>query len=394
MNQSQHFLRRITGHAVFLAGFRPFFTLAIMAGILLPLTWALSFSGQMGFSVPGLTLLQWHAHEMFFGFGWAVLGGFLLTASKNWVKIRGLHGAPLLVAVLLWIFERVAVLYYAEIPTGLRFFAVNAFILYVSTYILWTLIYYRKQDTFKDNYFFVVALPLFISAKLMILNSELYIHGWMMVLGLFRLAFAVMFERTITQFMKNSMNVEVLRNPYLDYSVKFFILLSVFASFLPPVMASVVLLIAGGLLGLRLLFWRPLKGFSTFAIGLSYAGYFGLTVHFIFEAFRILNKLPVVGTLSLHTFTFICMGIVIPAMFIRIAQGHTGRKLQFTLSDRIGIAFMALAAVFRLVMPQVLPQNYLNWVVLAGISWALCFAVIGIRIIPFMWYPRVDGKEH
>jgi uncharacterized protein involved in response to NO len=29
---------------------------------------------------------------MFFGFGWAVLGGFLLTASKNWVKIRGYHG--------------------------------------------------------------------------------------------------------------------------------------------------------------------------------------------------------------------------------------------------------------------------------------------------------------
>ena len=39
------------------------------------------------------SVVQWHAHEMFFGFGWAVMGGFLLTSTKNWVHIRGYHGA-------------------------------------------------------------------------------------------------------------------------------------------------------------------------------------------------------------------------------------------------------------------------------------------------------------
>jgi hypothetical protein len=33
---------------------------------------------------------------MFFGFGWAVLGGFLLTSTKNWVGVRGYHGTPLI----------------------------------------------------------------------------------------------------------------------------------------------------------------------------------------------------------------------------------------------------------------------------------------------------------
>ena len=43
---------------------------------------------------------------MFFGFGWAVLGGFLLTATRNWVKIRGYHGLALIYLVIVWLAER------------------------------------------------------------------------------------------------------------------------------------------------------------------------------------------------------------------------------------------------------------------------------------------------
>jgi hypothetical protein len=41
-----------------------------------------------------------------FGFGWAVLGGFLLTSTKNWVQIRGYHGAALVFLAAAWLFER------------------------------------------------------------------------------------------------------------------------------------------------------------------------------------------------------------------------------------------------------------------------------------------------
>ena len=75
------------------AGFRPFFALACLSGIVLPLLWALMFAGALEAPTAAFTASQWHAHEMFFGFGWAMLAGFLLTASKNWVKIRGYHGA-------------------------------------------------------------------------------------------------------------------------------------------------------------------------------------------------------------------------------------------------------------------------------------------------------------
>jgi uncharacterized protein involved in response to NO len=61
--------------------------------------WALIFSGTLAPPPAPFSPSQWHAHEMFFGFGWAVLGGFLLTSTKNWVKIRGYHGTALILLV-------------------------------------------------------------------------------------------------------------------------------------------------------------------------------------------------------------------------------------------------------------------------------------------------------
>ena len=87
---------RFLNHPVWLVGFRPFFTLACLAGLSLPIIWALIFSGLVPAPETPFTAVQWHAHEMFFGFGWAVLGGFLLTSTKNWVNIRGYHGAALI----------------------------------------------------------------------------------------------------------------------------------------------------------------------------------------------------------------------------------------------------------------------------------------------------------
>lgn len=81
-----------SAHPFWLLGFRPFFSLAILAGIILPMLWALIYAENMAAPVTDFSSMQWHAHEMFFGFGWAVLGGFLLTASRSWVKVRGYYG--------------------------------------------------------------------------------------------------------------------------------------------------------------------------------------------------------------------------------------------------------------------------------------------------------------
>ena len=96
-----------SGHPLWLAGFRPFFALACLAGASLPLAWVLMLSGVLPMpSSLARPALQWHSHEMFFGFGWAMLGGFLLTSTKNWVGIRGYHGGTLMFLAAAWLFDR------------------------------------------------------------------------------------------------------------------------------------------------------------------------------------------------------------------------------------------------------------------------------------------------
>lgn len=382
-------------HPLLLVGFRPMFSLAMISGILLPLVWASFFSGLI--SVPvGLNPLSWHAHEMFYGFGWAVLGGFLLTASKNWVKIRGLHGAPLLLLAFFWILERY-IMFTPDFLGGLpllRLALLNLYMTGISFYVLWSLWCYRKNDTFSDNFFFFLILVSFFIAKNLLLSSALFAAGISMTTGLFRLAFAVMFERTMTQFMKSTENIQLTRNTTLDYSIKFCVLFSIFESFFPLKIAGVLLILTGLLLFVRLLFWSPIVGFRKFGNAIMYIGYLGLVLNLVFEGSNRLGYTIGTNTTALHTFTFITMGVVISGMFVRICQGHTGRPLKFVMTDKLAIFSMLLAAAFRLIATQIYPQYYSLWIGLSGILWSICFFLLGVRLIQFLFKPRIDGREH
>lgn len=390
-------MKKINSLPLFLVGFRPLFPLAMLSAIIFPVLWALVFSGRFNWPSAGLNPMAWHAHEMLFGFGWAVLGGFLLTASKNWVKIRGLHGWPLLALCLFWILERFFILF-PEILGGLNsllwLVCMNLYIVGVAGYVLWSLVRYRQSDSYKDNFFFYLILVLFILSKNLILNADYYKLGIDMSVGLFRLAFAVMFERTMTQFMKNTEAQDLLRNPFLDYGIKILLFLSVFSGLMSQPLAAIVLFAAGLLLLIRWLLWKPQIGFKKFSNATMYIGYLGLVLHLLLEASHQIGYTLGSATTALHTFTFLCMGFVIPSMFIRICQGHTGRKPQFVTSDKVALSFMLLAAFFRLLMPVLVIRYYAMWISIAAILWSLCFLLISIRLVPYCLQPRIDGKEH
>lgn len=389
--------RNFSGHALWLVGFRPFFLLAIVSGTLLPIIWSALLLGWVQLPADSVPSIQWHAHEMLFGFGWAVLGGFLLTASKNWLKIRGMHGNALIFAVTLWLIERAIFWSFPQVfhwPLIPRLLVLNASVLFIGGYVITTLIKYRKQDSFSDNYFFVIGLCLLLVSKSFMLSPQNFAQGYSLAVGIFRLAFAVMFERTITQFMKNAMGENLIRTPYLDLPIKFLVLLAAFQAFLPTTISAILLTAAAVVLLIRFLMWKPQVAFRRFEIGVMYVGYLGLTIHLMLEAAKLMNQLAVVGTISIHVFTFFCMGLIIPAMLIRICQGHTGRKLQFTSSDRFAIGLMGAAAFCRLMATQLWPERYLLWSALSAIGWSLCFLIVGIRLAPFLWQPRIDGRVH
>lgn len=383
----------LASHPLWRVGFRPFFLLGMLAGALLPLGWALVFGGHAGLAASPVDPLRWHAHEMFYGFGWAILGGFLLTATKNWVNVRGHHGGRLIFLSVAWLLERTTLLLGADWPLVLRLLGEQLFLGSIVALLLWTLIRHRNQDSYRDNLFFIVLLPVFIVAKTLLLHGD-FAAGTAMTLALFRLAFLVMLERTLSQFMRAAFQVEIRRDARLDLAIKGLGLLLVATPWLPGALAAGLVLTLAALLLVRLPFWQPLRALRRIDIGIMFVGYLAIAGQLLLRAWEYFFGPAWVGTLPTHLFTFGAMGCVIPAMIVRIAKGHTGRKVSFDAADRGVLHLMLAALAIRTLLPQLAPAHYLLWIDAAALCWLLAFGLLAWRYVPLLLAPRIDGREH
>ncbi|MGZ5569320.1 MAG: NnrS family protein, partial [Limisphaerales bacterium] len=110
--------REYVGPALFSYGFRPFFLGASVWAALAVLLWLPQYFGEI--SVPtAFAPLDWHVHEMIFGYVAAAIAGFLLTAIPNWTGRLPVNGYPLAALVALWMAGRIAVATSAIIGAGI-----------------------------------------------------------------------------------------------------------------------------------------------------------------------------------------------------------------------------------------------------------------------------------
>ena len=95
--------------ALFSFGFRPFFFGgALWAAIAMPL-WIALLTGRVAFATQ-YGAVAWHAHEFLFGYGAAIVVGFLLTAIPNRTGGLPVRGRALLILFTLWASGRLALL--------------------------------------------------------------------------------------------------------------------------------------------------------------------------------------------------------------------------------------------------------------------------------------------
>jgi uncharacterized protein involved in response to NO len=125
-----------------------------------------------------------------------------------------------------------------------------------------------------------------------------------------------------------------------------------------------------------------------------YLGYLAIVAQLLIAALPPPGTLGWVGTVAVHAFTFGAMGLVIPAMIIRIANGHTGRKVIFGRFEKAVLWIMIAAFLLRLVGPQLAPAAYLRWLELAAACWFVAFGLLAWRFIPQLAQARIDGREH
>lgn len=119
--------RRHSGAVLFRNAFRPFF---LGAGLWAIITLSIRIAELSGYGISGLAfgdLNRWHAHELLFGYGSAVVAGFALTAIPNWTGRLPVAGTALAVLFGLWIAGRVAALL-PQLPPAAHFAVDVAFL--------------------------------------------------------------------------------------------------------------------------------------------------------------------------------------------------------------------------------------------------------------------------
>lgn len=380
-------------HPLFALGFRTLFPLACLAGLVLPLLWALIFTGAVQpaptFALPPL---HWHAHEMFFGFGMAALGGFLLTATKNWVGVRGWHGGALIFLAATWLLDRFAMSFGANWPPALFWTASLLFQVGIVTMLMHTLLKQRLKGS--DNYFFWIALPLFVLAKGLMLHDGTYVAGWNMSLALFRFAFLIMLERTQVQFMRHAFRLDIRCDPALDMPIKWLAITLACVEWLPVPLGGLGELVLALLLIERFCYWHPRQAFTRLDVGIMYFGYLMIIAQLLVSGIGRFTDLPWTGTVAVHLFTVGVMGTILPAMIVRISKGHTGRNVVFEPADKAVLWIMLAGLVARVVAPQIHPGGYFMWLHLAATCWLIGFAILLWRYLPFLLAPRADGRAH
>ena len=378
------------GFALWRLGFRPFYLFAAAFGALSIACWALEFSGLLRRAC--LRGPIWHAHEMLFGFVFAVVVGFLFTAGRNWSGRPTPTGRTLQALVLLWLAGRVLVL----TPFGWAAAVANvAFPLAAAVALARPFIAAGN----RRNYFFVGLLVAMSLAVLAVHLGELGVVpglGWAGIrLGLDLVLFivSVMTGRVLVMFSNNGVaGAGAVRNPTLEKLASGAILLLALSDVVPlpsALLASIAATATVFHLARCVLLktWRVLNEPIVWVLHVATAW---IPIHLALRALAALGTVP--GSVATHALTVGVLGGLIVGMITRTARGHTGRPLRGGASEAAMFALVLAAAPVRVFVPLFAPAATIVAVLASAALWCAGFGLYAIRYWPILTRPRVDGR--
>lgn len=100
-------LRSYRGPVLFSYGFRPFFLFGAAWAALAVALWLAMLTGHLTLPT-SMAPIDWHVHELIYGYVPAVVAGFLLTAVPNWTGRLPVVGTPLAWLFACWLAGRAA----------------------------------------------------------------------------------------------------------------------------------------------------------------------------------------------------------------------------------------------------------------------------------------------
>ncbi len=380
-------------------GFRPFFLSGAIFSIIAITLWILMYKGTLELSPFG-SGYWWHIHEMIFGFGCAIIAGFLLTAVQNWTGVRGAQGGTLLGLFALWLSARVLLLFPDILGYTLTTIIDLSFLPTVA-YVLAKPIIAIKQ---YRNLFFVPLLILFTLANLEMHLAVSYPQTFSIVYsgyaGVMLVTFlmSVMAGRVTPMFTANgTKTAKVTPLPWLDKAANGTLALAMFSLLLQPIVGfssqffGVIVILAGIFQCIRWLRWRP---WITLGVPLLWSIH--IAIKFIWFGLIVLGVsylIPEIPSNHIwHLLTVGGMGGLILAMISRVSLGHTGRPLQPPKAMTFAYVFISLAALIRALGPLALPEKATIFIDISATCWLIAFVIFAAKYGPMLIAPRKDGR--
>jgi len=360
--------------ALLALGFRPLYLLAgAYAALSVPL-WALQFSGWL----PGANLL-WHAHEMLFGYAFAVIAGFLLTAVRAWTGRPTPTGVALGSIACLWLVARLAAFQSLLLSSVIDLlFALG---------VAWGIGRPIVASGNRNWFFILFVLALGAASIAFQAYPQIALAAGLDVV---LLVIAIMAGRVVPGFTNNAvLGAGARRNRWIEHgALGAVFLILVLDLLVVPVWP--VALAAAALHAARLALWAPLATRGRPILWILHLSYAWVVVHLVLRGLAGLELVP--AALATHALTVGAIGGLTLGMMTRTARGHTARPLQVGAWETAAYVLVHLAAFMRVVVPVAFPRAYVMMVVASGVLWSVAFAIFTAVYIPILTRPRLDGQ--
>ena len=379
------------GFALWNLGFRLLYLLAGLFATLSVPVWMAQYAGWLA----GHTIIAgplWHAHEMLFGYAFAVIVGFLFTAGRNWANQPTPTGATLAAIAALWVAARVLVLAHYALAAAA---ADTAFALAAAAGI--AVPFLRSGN--RRNYFFIALLLGMGLANLAfhlgmagVLDLPVQ-RGLQVGLDLVLFIMVVMGGRVIPMFTMNGVpGVFCARLPWIERLAPGSILVLLTADVLgaPELIIGPIAAVAAAAHAARLVLWRPWRTLKTPLVWILHFAYAWIVLALALRALAAGDVVP--ASLAVHALTVGAIGSLTLGMMTRTSLGHTGRPLQAGRAEVFCYAVIQFAALTRVFLPLAFPSFYLQAIIGSGLLWSLAFGVFTISYWTILSRPRLDGK--
>ncbi len=387
MAQSAQKRRAFTGPALYSHGFKSFFLFAGIWGVLSMSLW-ISFLA-LGLEIPSrMAGVDWHMHEMVFGYTSAVIAGFLLTAVPNWTGRLPIIGWPAALLSGLWVLGRGAVFFSEFLPQFAVPVVDGSFLLVLALVIGREVIAGKNWRNLKV----LVIIAALAGANILFHIESLYGaayqgYGVRLGVGLVILLITIIGGRVVPSFTRNwlakhNKNTLPLPRNMLDNAVETLTAIALLVWTFVPDAAGLWggYLLIGALHLFRLWRWVGWHALAEPMVSVLHAGYLFVGVGFFMLAYANLSAGAFQSNQIPHAWMAGAIGIMTMAMMTRASLGHSGRPIKASAAITLVYIFIISATLFRMVA-EFYPSDIL-WLHLSATTWIAGFALYLVVYFP------------